>query len=205
MDSSTDPSPKQIQSNFEQAVSLSLFTWPALTLAVQNNWGGPDSEDKRAWFSGAIVDHFPDLSTTPDALKLLRTSKPNEDEPDAETVEEVLLQVMLDEFEVNVDDESGFAVAEQIIRLRKLCAKGKFEEVDDLAKKYAVSKGKVVIFQRGKDQEEEDEWEDESSSDDDEDVEMDEAPPLVGSTQPKGDFAPEVDDDGFTTVTRKKR
>jgi pre-rRNA-processing protein TSR2 len=63
---------------------------------VTNHWGGPDSAEKREWFAQATIDVL-------------------NDEPDADTVwiEEFLLQVMVDEFEVNVDDESGFDVAEQ--------------------------------------------------------------------------------------------
>ncbi|KAJ4293751.1 rRNA accumulation- protein [Collariella sp. IMI 366227] len=95
MASTSAPSPATCQTNFEQSVAITLHLWPALTLAVQNNWGGPDSSDKRDWFAGAIVDLFPD-----------------------EDVEAVLLQVMLDEFEVNVDDDSAFEVAEQVVRLR---------------------------------------------------------------------------------------
>ncbi|TVY85322.1 Pre-rRNA-processing protein TSR2, partial [Lachnellula suecica] len=94
------------QAQFELGTTLSLFLWPSLTLAVQNNWGGPDSADKREWFAQTTIDV---LTETPDA------------DIDTEWLETFLLQVMLDEFEVNVDDESGFEVAEQILRIRKLC------------------------------------------------------------------------------------
>ena len=50
------------QANFEQGVAFALHLWPALTLSVQNNWGGADSADKRDWFAGAVVDLFPDLA-----------------------------------------------------------------------------------------------------------------------------------------------
>lgn len=193
---------------------MSLHLWPSLTLAVQNHWGGPDSEDKRDWFAGAIAELFPDLSTSPAALAALRSSKQQSvsksngsggdtttEEPDLETVEEVLLQVMFDEFEVNVEDESAFSVAEQIIRLRKQCAKGKFDEVEELSQRYQARKDKALQFTRGKDQESEDDaWEDGSE---DNDIEMDEAPPLAPTLKEKPD--PEVDEDGFTKVTRKKR
>ncbi|KAF4632863.1 hypothetical protein G7Y89_g5268 [Cudoniella acicularis] len=124
---------------------------------------------------------------------------------DAEWLEEFLLQVMLDEFEVNVDDESGFEVAEQIMRMRKDCIKGEFREVLQLKERWDARGG------RGEDvgklfEKERDEREDETSGsegDDREggaDVDMDEAPPLVRVRQP---VLPEVDEDGFTKVTKK--
>lgn len=170
---------------------MSLSLWPALTLAVQNQWGGPDSSDKRDWFAGAIADLF---SSRPDT--------------DIEDVETVLLQVMLDEFEVNVDDGSAFEVAEQVMRLRRDCGKGEFAEVAELKQGWEKKgkAGKDVVFkkvERGEDEDDTD-WDSDDLEDEDEDgdVEMAEAP----SHQPKEKTAPEVDEDGFTKVTgRKKR
>ena len=45
-------------SKFEQGLTLIINTWQALTLAVQNQWGGPDSSDKRDWMCGAVADLF---------------------------------------------------------------------------------------------------------------------------------------------------
>ena len=89
-------SQETIQNKFDVSIALILSLWPALTLAVTNNWGGPSSSDKRDWFAGAISDLFISNPAT-----------------DLEDVETVLLQIMLDEFEVNVDDESAFEVAER--------------------------------------------------------------------------------------------
>jgi len=174
-------------------VALSLSLWPALTLAVQNQWGGPSSSDKRDWFGGAIVDLF---ATRPDT--------------DIEDVETMLLQVMLDEFEVNVDDESGFEVAEQIMRLRKDCSKGDFTEVAQLKDQWEKKGkgGKQVEFKRVERGEEEDDtdWDSDDLEETDEeyedgDVEMGEAPSILEKEKP----VPEVDEDGFTKVTGKKK
>ncbi|OIW25205.1 hypothetical protein CONLIGDRAFT_85105 [Coniochaeta ligniaria NRRL 30616] len=169
------PSPATCQSQFEQGVAYALHLWPDLTLAVQNNWGGADSADKRDWFAGAVVELFPDLSkpstTTTSTTTSTAEQTADDGEPDSAYVEEFLLQVMLDEFEVNVDDDSGFEVAESILRVRGECLRGKFDEVES------------------------DEEEDEN------DVEMGDAPPPA----PKEKVEPEVDEDGFTKVTKKKR
>lgn len=196
------------QSRFEQAIALSLNLWPALTLAVQNNWGGPDSADKRDWLAGQVAEQFPSLLTTPStATTATTTTTTTEDAaaddgiPDAEYIEELLLQVMLDEFEVNVDDESAYDVAVEIVRLRGQCARGTFDEVDRLRARWEGRRGVRVVMEKGEDQDEDTDWDD---TDGDEDEEMDEAPALVPAAPKKEKKEPEVDEDGFTTVTRKR-
>ncbi|KAJ4419508.1 rRNA accumulation- protein [Neurospora sp. IMI 360204] len=207
------PTPATCQSQFEQGVAIALHLWPALSLAVQNNWGGPDSADKRDWFAGAVVDLFPDLNKVlaPQSQQKQETTTQKSggddheeatEEPDQLDIETVLLQVMLDEFEVNVDDDSAFEVAEQILRVRLGCLKGKFDEVDALRRRFEGKGGKNVVFKKAEDQDNDTDWD----TDDDEadsDEEMGEAPALV-PTQPKK-VEPEVDEDGFTKVVGKKR
>ncbi|KNA98731.1 hypothetical protein FOXG_03007 [Fusarium oxysporum f. sp. lycopersici 4287] len=191
------------QSEFEQAVAYALHLWPALTLSVQNGWGGPDSADKRDWFAGAVADLFPEYTDTPP-----KNGKVPED-PDLEEVETVLLQIMVDEFEVNVDDDSGTEVAGNILRARASCTLGTFDEVKALRTRWLNRKGTKVegIFKKAEDADQDTDWEsDEDDSEDDEggaDVEMDEAPPLVAV--PKEKPQPQVDEDGFTMVTKKKK
>lgn len=209
------------QSSFEQGVALALHLWPALTLAVQSNWGGSDSEDKRAWFAGAIVDLFPDLASKP---KPNPTSKPtvtvatqqqkstadgpeDDDEPDAVDVEAVLLQVMLDEFDVNVDDDSAYEVAEQIVRVRAECARGKLDgELVGLQRRFDARGGtKVVgVFKKGEDEDAETDWDTDDDEDDEGDSEDGDVP--MGDAPPKKEKEePEVDEEGFTKVSRRKR
>ncbi|KAG7286129.1 hypothetical protein NEMBOFW57_008432 [Staphylotrichum longicolle] len=226
----TSPSPATCQSTFEQGVALALNLWPALTLAVQNNWGGPDSADKRDWFAGAVVELFPDVSQLTPAQLQQRTSQPAQqqqqtqqqpqsqsqqngtsaatEEPDQEDVEAVLLQVMLDEFEVNVDDDSAYEVAEQVVRLRGDCVRGRFDEVEALRRRWESKRGNKVVFKKAEDQDDEEtDWDtdEDGDEDDDDDVEMGEAPALVAQQPRREREEPEVDEDGFTKVTRKKR
>jgi len=61
------------------------------------------------------------------------------------------------------------------------------------------------LFEKKERNEEEDETdgsEEDSDDEEDEDVDMGEAPPLVKVKEP---IVPEVDEDGFTKVTKKKR
>lgn len=207
-DTSQLPPASERQSNFEQGVACALHLWPALTLSVQNKWGGPDSDDKRDWFAGAIVELFPEFT---DALPKegTKTAAATAEEPDLEDVETVLLQVMVDEFDVNVDDDSGYEVAGQIISARQQCAIGQYDQVNQLRERFANKTGGKVdtMFKKAEDADQDTEWESDDSEDDDEsangDVNMDEAPPLVAV--PKEKPEPQVDEDGFTMVTKKKR
>lgn len=195
------------QSNFEQAVACALHLWPALTLSVQNNWGGPDSSDKRDWFAGAIVDLFPEFTNAPPPTG--KNAPKTLEEPDLEDVETMLLQVMIDEFEVNVDDDSGMEIAASIFRARSQCAVGQFDEVNTLRERFGNLKGKKVdqMFKKAEDADQDTDWESDDSEDDEDDVggadvDMDDAPPLV--SVPKEKPPPEVDEDGFTKVTKKR-
>lgn len=189
------------QSEFEQAVAYSLHLWPALALSVQNGWGGAESEDKRDWFAGAVVDLFPEFVDKPPA-KLPQ-------EPDLEDLEAVLLQVMIDEFEVNVDDDSATEVAQNILKARLGCATGQFQDVAALRTRWMNRKGTKVdqLFKKAEDADQDTDWESDDSDDDSEgandaDVDMGEAPALV--SEPKQKQGPQVDEDGFTMVTKKR-
>jgi pre-rRNA-processing protein TSR2 len=190
-------------------VAYALHLWPALTLSVQNSWGGPDSADKRDWFAGEVAGLFPEF-TDASVEPQTKSVKPAE-VPDLEYVESFLLQVMIDEFEVNVDDESGTEVAGQIIKAQAQCAVGQFDEYRALQERFMNRKGKKVdqLFKRIEDDDQDTDWESDDSNDEDDDedggadVDMDEAPPLVQVPWEK--HTPEVDEDGFTKVTKKKR
>ncbi|KAI4097748.1 MAG: hypothetical protein LQ344_000020 [Seirophora lacunosa] len=186
------PSPEKIQSKFDLSIALALSAWPALTLSVQNSWGGPLSSEKRDWFAGAISDLF---STQPGGTV------------DVEYLEEFLLQVMGDEFEVNVEDDSGAEVASKIVGLRKLTLQGDFGMVDDMLARWKEREsrgGERVRFQKVQGDEEEDEEEDSDEDvEEDEDVVMEEAPNLIKA--PKEKVVPKVDEEGFTEVVSKKK
>ncbi|RDA93917.1 hypothetical protein CP533_4502 [Ophiocordyceps camponoti-saundersi (nom. inval.)] len=195
------PSSTTRQTNFEQAVAYALHLWPALTLAVHNGWGGAASSDKRDWFAGAVVDLFPAFAGTV-------TTQP--DEPDVDDVEEVLLQVMADEFDVDVDDESAADVARVIVDARAQCALGQFGHVEALRERFCARGGASVdaMFKQAPGADSDSDWDtdgskDETGADDGDDTAMNDAPPLA--TVAKGKPEPQIDQDGFTMVTKKKK
>lgn len=127
-----------------------------------------------------------------------------------EYVEEFLLQVMNDEFDINVEDGSGEEIAAKIVGLRKLTLRGDFTLVDEMYGRWQEreSKGsseKIAIQHIPRDENEDDtDWDsddmDEGSGDD---ADMDEAPVLVKASKEK--VQPNVDSDGFTEVISRKK
>jgi pre-rRNA-processing protein TSR2 len=183
--------PEQLQSALDHSIWYLLSLWPALHVACSSGWGGPESSDKKDWFAGAISE--------------LLTTRP---ETDAEDLECFLLQIMQDEFDCNVEDETECEVAGNILLVRKrLVEEGTVlaaREVEERYKRRGSMKASTVrVEEVNQDMEEEEEEEG-----GDEDVDMD-APQLVPSIQPKvirEKPEPEIDEDGFEKVpSRRKR
>lgn len=181
---------EQVQAKFDLGIWHTLFNWPVLTVAVQSQWGGPDSSDKRDWLAGAVSEIF--------------SSNP---ETDTEDIEVVLLQALEDEFGVRLEDETEVGVAKDILKIRMEVMGGDFSTVDDLHARWEARKGKEVRTGDVKVQqiEQEGDWDSvDEESDSDDDVEMGDAPPLVAA-KPKAKPMPEIDEDGFEKVVGKKR
>ncbi|KAI8639377.1 Pre-rRNA-processing protein TSR2-domain-containing protein [Parasitella parasitica] len=104
---------------FEEGTSYIFHNWTALKLAVEQDWGGVESVEKREWFIDTIVDHFGKLGK-----KL-----------DIEEVEDILYQIMTDEFNVTLEDDSPYLVAKHLVSLYEQCVKGDFKEVERLREK----------------------------------------------------------------------
>ncbi|KAK8241097.1 Pre-rRNA-processing protein TSR2-domain-containing protein [Phyllosticta capitalensis] len=183
-------SPQLKSERFGQGIWFALQAWPALTVAIQSQFGGPDGADKRDWLAGAIQDIF--------------ENDPQTDQLDIETV---LLQVMEDEFDVRLEDESEVFVAATIVKLKDEITQGKFDTIDAMERRWRERRGKgpnlgnIQVVQEGGvgegDSDDSDDYEDEDAT-------MDDAPQLVPAA-PKEKPEPEVDEDGFTKVVGKKK
>ena len=132
---------------------------------------------------------------------------------DNEDLEVFLLQIMQDEFECNVEDDSEVEVARTILALRKTLMErdlSAFKAVEARWKNRGQMKANIQIIDNGELEEDEEEFEG-FSDDDGGDVDMDvdedgSVPKLVPATVVKEELEPVVDDDGFTKVVgRKKR
>lgn len=164
---------------FELAVSIYLYQWQALSLAVSNEWGGHDSSDKRDWLIGTISD----LYTT------------NATPPELEDVEDILIQVMSDEFQVMLEDDSAYEVAKQVNAVWIKCQNEEFDEIVALRNTYEAAKPGNSIQKGDVSSSSDDEEGDEG---DNEDSEMTDAP-----TSTK--LEPIIDEDGFELVQPKRR
>ncbi|OMH86285.1 Pre-rRNA-processing protein TSR2 [Zancudomyces culisetae] len=156
---------------FVEGVDHVFTKWTALALAVKQEWGGPDSVAKRDWMVDAVVQEFDTKGT----------------KIDQEYIEDLLLQIMEDEFECNIEDGSERDVSALILQIYKQCIRGDFTLVDKLrseidssstpgqAESNAVnmSKGQESTVQPENDEESEGEDCEEGSNDDAESMDQD--------------------------------
>jgi pre-rRNA-processing protein TSR2 len=155
-----------------------------LRIAIEQGWGGPHGAEKSRWLASVIVDAFEQQVPLPDAIY----------------VEEMLLQIMEDEFDTAVEDSSTEAVADDIVNLWNQVHMGRQDMVLKFEQQSEKVKGtKLGVQEVANDDDDDDEWEDgEDESEDDDDAPTLLHPPDVSAKEP-----PEVDEDGFTTVKKK--
>jgi pre-rRNA-processing protein TSR2 len=197
--SAQQPENASPSAQLDLAITLILHSWPALSLAVQSSWGGPASADKRDWLCGAVSGLF--------------VSRP---ETDAEDVEDVLMQVMNDEFDVVIEDGSAAEIAVRICHVRDEVGRGEYGTVRAMWEAWKA-KGKMgggdstKMFRRvdvagHEDQEsdiDDDDDEEEEEACEDEDAHMEDAPAPVRTPWKRTE--PEVDEEGFTKVVGWKK
>ncbi|KAJ6483824.1 Pre-rRNA-processing protein TSR2-domain-containing protein [Mycena vitilis] len=168
---------------FARGVLARLATWDTLRLAVQEGWGGPGALQKQTWLASVIVDAFEETVPT----------------PDDQYVEEILLQVLADEFDTNLEDGSAEVIALDMVRLWDETRSGRDALVLKFEAKAECVRGKRAVAQEVA-HNDADEWEDEDGDEDDSGMEEDEVPQLM---EPRTRDEPEVDEDGFTMVKGK--
>lgn len=177
------------QARFELGVSMMIYKWDALDVAVENQWGGPDSAEKRDWITAIIVDLFKTEKVVENIL-----------------IEETLLYAMVDEFDTNVEDDSAVFIANGIIELYKQCQALDYSTVESLylawqEKQKNKSNKRVVQVKDDplnpdvSDSEDEEDYDEEGSQDVDMDVDEQQ------QTNPESI----IDEDGFEVVQKKGR
>ena len=184
------PPPSSESVLFARGVIARLAIWATLRIAVKENWGGPGGSSKRTWFASIIVDSFEEQTPT----------------PDDQYIEELLLQVMSDEFETVIEDGSAEDVAVDIVRLWDQTRIGKEDLVvkfEDLAEKV---RGKIPNI-REQVVSDDDDWDDDDEEDEEEHKsDGEQVPRLLEHPLPKQvPKEPEIDENGFTMVKGKAR
>ena len=197
----TFENPKQ-QAKFELGVCMAIYKWEELTTAVDNNWGGPKSSEKRDWISGIVIDLFSESKIV-----------------DIQLIEETLLYAMVDEFDTQIDNDSALEIGYLIIKFYRDVMIEKYGSIDEMYEKWqakqsskSVNKVHVENDPNNPDVSDDDEDDEEEEQEDDDachghhhnhshdgmdiDEQPEEAPQLAG---------PIVDDDGFELVQSKGR
>lgn len=205
------PTPQQLL--FAKSIMLTFELWPAMRLAVSEEWGGSDSADKRDF----LLSHLCDQYGNPGSAF----------EPDLDDLAEILEHYMIDEFEARLEDGSPDWVAGRFIGLHRVI----FAPGDDFAraqaavaeleKAYEELKGKKATFEQGPNQD----GEVDGGHSDDEDMqavrsmvqshggimEADRQGARVDLEQGQARAAPRepqqpiIDEDGFETVVSRRR
>ncbi|EME76963.1 uncharacterized protein MYCFIDRAFT_46883 [Pseudocercospora fijiensis CIRAD86] len=191
----------QLITAFDNSIWYLLDLWQPLSIAVDNGWGGGNSSDKRDWFAGAVSDFLNQpqyINPAPGAVLTFADMQ--------EDLEVFLLQIMQDEFDCNIEDESEVELANGILRVRKAMTETLSTAAADEVKQRWENRGskkheKIVVQETNQEVGDDEEWD---GFDEDED--MDEAPQLLQApAQPREKPIPEVDEDGFTKVPSKKK
>ncbi|XP_078061377.1 pre-rRNA-processing protein TSR2 homolog [Mustelus asterias] len=113
---------------FTESVRGALETWPALQVAVENGFGGAQSQEKADWMVTAVAQYFCDNV-----------------ELEAEEVEELLADLLYNEFDTVVEDGSLSEVALQIWTFFGLCQRGQEAEVRGRISRLAQRKGSTKV------------------------------------------------------------
>ncbi|KAF2863784.1 hypothetical protein K470DRAFT_209804 [Piedraia hortae CBS 480.64] len=169
-----------------------LSLWPAVEIACSNGWGGPESYSKKDWFAAEIVEY---ITNGQDG------STPREKQEDLEVF---LLNVMADEFETVLEDESEVDVAAGMLKIYDDLLNGDSGAARQIKARWE-GRGRLVTDVRveepeGEDGEEGEDVEDYDGDSDDEMMDVDDnAQKKKKREKPKA----EVDEDGFTKVVRR--
>lgn len=183
----------EAKAGFEEGVGLIFSQWTALCLAVEQQWGGPDSEAKADYLIDDVVQWFY-----------------KKKEHYVDDLEMELVDGLLEDFQLEAEDGSPRQVATSLIALYQACCHNDAGPLQQLRQQYTAG-GSGAAGSRpvtgGADAEGSS-----SSDEDDMDEDMQEAPAAVpmsaaaaaGAAQPRP--GPIVDDDGFELVqTRRGR
>ncbi|XP_032873030.1 pre-rRNA-processing protein TSR2 homolog [Amblyraja radiata] len=106
------PRPPASGGLFAESVAATLGSWPALQIALENGFGGVYGQQKADWMVTAVERYFLDNADL-----------------DRVEVEELLAELLDNEFDTVVEDGSVLEVAEEIWTTFALCRRGQEAEV----------------------------------------------------------------------------
>ncbi|KAI9316599.1 Pre-rRNA-processing protein TSR2-domain-containing protein [Dichotomocladium elegans] len=173
---------------FQEGANYIFKSWTALNLAVEQDWGGVDSAEKRDWMIDVVVDYF-----DKHGKKL-----------DVDDIEDILSQIMVDEFQTILEDDSAHLVAKHLVELYHQCVRGNFAEVERLRQKQA-SRSNVVSRSQAQVNDDDEVSNDDGDDEDNDDHQGNSGADSMDVDGPPARPEPEIDEDGFQTVSYRKR
>ncbi|PWN93598.1 hypothetical protein FA10DRAFT_298970, partial [Acaromyces ingoldii] len=224
--SSTPAPPSPTQLLFARAVILTMELWPAMRMAIGEQWGGIESVDKRDFLISHLCDEYSTeepasasaAAAAPSSAQASTSSSSSERRapatPDVDDLAETLEGYFCDEFETRLDDGSSDWIAGRIVSLHKMvyavfpavsdAAREEVEKLQEAASKLRGSKVNSTRQRREADDESGSGSSSEGDSgdeDDDDAMDVDQQPREQRQNKPE----PVVDEDGFTTVVKSRR
>lgn len=178
----TFPNEKQ-QAKFELGVCMAVYKWEELATAVENSWGGPKSAEKRDWISGIVIDLFKESNAV-----------------DVQLIEETLLYAMVDEFDVQVDNDSALEIAALVMTFYKQVREQEFDQINAL---YARWQEKRNTQEENRQVHIDGDPNNPDLSDSEEDEDEDEDGMEIDEAKVEQKDEPIIDDDGFQLVQKK--
>jgi pre-rRNA-processing protein TSR2 len=184
---------EELTAMFTDGVEYILSLWQALNLAtdLQSEWDPSEAPDRIRWFAEQIVDLW---SIDP--------------QTDQEFIEDRIDQIISDEWSSTIEDGSDSQVAKDILHLQSELDRGRMDLFNRLKSEFEEQQQR----RRNRTQRNEagqitsgmnDDSNNEDDEDEDSDMEIDDAPDLVPAK--KEWVPPEIDEDGFTKVTSKRK
>ena len=176
----TRPSPIELQ--FARAAYIILQMWPALRQAVLEQWGGPESEEKRRFLLSHLCDEY---GTGQGKC------------PDVDDLADLLDNYVEEEYDCQLEDDSAMMIAMHVCNAFKVIFEEKRGEqlVAQLEQAFGkVRKSKV-----------EHQTQELAEGDEDDDQEEDETATPSAPRPPAPRPEPEIDEDGFETVVSRRR
>ncbi|GAA6001259.1 Tsr2p [Rhodotorula paludigena] len=221
------PSPEEQALGLFARSALDLFDmWPALRLAISQGWGG-DGKQGKTHLAEDVVDLFYTVATSgPESAAegaqpqaSTSTHEGGIPVPAQDELEQTLLYVVEQEFDVDLEDASERLVARDLILLWRECLRrvteGRTDDEGELAKRFREGAERARAqdgqgrfeAQRGGDAGDDSSDDDEDGSDDEQMEGVEDVPQLVPTEQapPRERQEPIVDEDGFEMVQTKKK
>lgn len=183
-----EPEPTHEQLQFARSVFIVLQLWPALRQAVLEEWGGPESVEKRDFLLSHLCDEYGNGGAST--------------KPDMEDLIELIEGYVMEEFDCHLEDESVNLVAAHICDAhQRIFEEEKGDELlESLEKAYARVAGKKAVpttsainYEDGGDED----------GDDEDTAQGEQERPVQRPRAEK--MEPQIDEDGFETVVSRRR